>query len=203
MQSRCEKCDSKCPEFPWIAIPWISATQSNYSPATQMTLAHVEIKILLSPVTWKTRDVTNTSFRILTFRPWRWKQQVCPNMCYSFSMLRGVNKQLSSPPLTWKPQTFIFTAPNTSNLHIHFSETLKASIHCHGKLKFFNSLLWESKSFVTTAMKTSKLHIHCPENLKATHPLLWKLHIFKFTAMRIWKLIITALNTSKLHIHCP
>lgn len=166
MQSRCETYEFKC-----TTIPWISKKQSNFSSASQITPAHVQIKILLSPVMWETCDVTNTSFHILTLRPWSWKQHVCPKIYYSFTMLNGVNKELSSNSLTWKPQIFILIAPNTSNIHIHCYETLKASIHCPERFKSLNSLPWESKSFITTALKTSKLHIHSPDKLKASYPL--------------------------------
>jgi len=180
MQSRCETYEFKC-----TAVPWISKTQCNFSSASQITPAHVQTKILLSPVMWETCDVTGTSVRLLTLRHWSWKQQFCPKIYYSFTMLRGVNKELPSHLLTWKPQIFIFIAPNTSNIHIHCSETLKASIHCPGKLKSLNSLHWESKSYITTALKTSKLHIHSPDKLKASYALPWKPQIFKFTALRI------------------
>ena len=170
MESRCEMYESKC-----TALLWISTTHSNYSSASQIILAHVEIKIMFSPMMWKTYNVTNISFHSITLRPWRWKQQLCPKIYYSFTLLRGVNRQPVSYSLPQIPQAFIFTVLKSSKLRIY----------CPGKIKSWNSLLWESKCFITVALKTSTLHIHCPDNLKASYPLPWKPQIFKFSAPRI------------------
>ena len=151
------------------------------------------INIFLSPVLWKTCDVTKkTASTVTLFDPEDGSRRFVRKFtirlfCYATSIncylyIHWLENMKSSYSLPKISQILIFTVLKTSKLHIH----------CPKNFRFSNSLPWKLQIFKFAALRIWKSHIHCPENFKSSNSLTWESKSF----------IFTALKTSNLQIHC-